>query len=552
VRPRFLVLASGGGVGDDARVSEEEEAGNAARIRGWSLRRLSSRLEAGAGGQDERGRLGLPPGWVVSMVVGLTVVGAVLRFPGLFTELWLDEIWSIELARSVEWWPEVLTKIRISNNHPLNTWVLMGWGEGRSEAWLRLHSWVAGVATIPLVYWVVRRGGGGGKAALAATFLVTVSFFHVVYASEARGYAVSFACVLISLGAMWRRPEGPGLGLVILFQVCAVMGALANAGFLVFWGALAVWHAGVVLGGLFPIRKGGRRKALRSVGLLGVIHGPVGVLFVGYWWFYVRNLEWVGAGHMHFRGVLERVAEWMFNLGSLPLSLGAAMVFVLASLGWLWLRGFRMQAGLFALAVLVMPFLAFYFNTPKATGYAHLVVLMPQYFFVPASLGLIASGWALGDAMGWVGKRAWLGAVMLAVFAAGAAPMLTSFYRDGRGGFGEAVEHMVATSPGGGEISVGLSQVARDPKELKYYIGRLPEAEAKRFVFPDRAHWAEDPPRWMVGLVTNTFPKKVDSFVARDVSDPDLELRFELERAYRYGEATGYHCLLFQREEERE
>ncbi|MEM7147051.1 MAG: hypothetical protein AAF591_18165 [Verrucomicrobiota bacterium] len=486
------------------------------------------------------------PWWVVGV---LAVIGGVLRWPGLFTELWLDEIWSVDLAAEAGSWVEVLTEIRISNNHPLNTWWLMLWDGRGSEMWWRLPSWVAGVATIPAVYWVVRRGGGGVWAGVTGALLVTVSFFQVVYGSEARGYAVCLLCVVICLGALWGRPEAPGWGMVVLYWVAAVVGALANAGFLVFWGALVVWHSGVVIWGARTWD-----VVVRRAGVLGVMHGSVGVLFVLYWWFVVRNLEWQGAGHVRYEGALERAAEWMFNLGWMPWGLGVAVGMVLVSMWWFWWRG-RGEVTLFLiLSIFVMPWLAFQISPPKTTGFAHLVILLPQYFFIPGSLALLATGWVMGDVVCFArrgGVRA-IGAIVVVVIVVGVIPLLSTFYRFGRGGIGEAVRAMAEQSSSEGEVLVGFNTPGRMPKEFLFHVRRLLGDDGERFRHTDQADWDEAPPEWVLGLVTGDYPDKLRRFEARNGPEGDVVLRYELVEGYPYGEATGYHCMLFRRAEEGE
>ncbi|MEM8953212.1 MAG: hypothetical protein AAGD22_03585 [Verrucomicrobiota bacterium] len=482
------------------------------------------------------------PLWIV---VALTILGGVLRWSGLFTELWLDEIWSVQLAAAADSWVEVLTGIRISNNHPLNTWWLMMWGERGGEMWWRLHSWLAGVAMIPVCYWVVRRGGGPTGAGIGAAVLVTVSFFNIVYASEARGYVMAMLCVVVGLGAIWGRPQSPGWRMVLLYQVSAVTGVLANAGYLVFWVALVLWHVGVVMW-----ERRSWIEWLRGGRLLGLMHGPVGVLMVGYWWYVVRKFEWVGGGHLQYRGVLDQAAGWMFNCGWISWPSLFVIVIVILSLIWLWYRGWREASVFFLLAIFLMPWLVFRIAPPKATGYAHLVILLPQYFFIPGTLGLLATGWALADFLCVArprGVRA-IAVVLFTLSLLGAIPMLSTFYRYGRGGIGDAVREIANSSTPGEEILVGFNTPGRMPKEVLFHAERLPGDLGKRLRHIDQPEWKEAPPEWVVGLVTGPYPEKVRQFEARDSSNGDEILRYKLFEAYRYGEATGYHCLLFRRE----
>ena len=50
--------------------------------------------------------------------IGLLAVGA--RLPGLFTDLWVDEIWSLHDVLALQSWTDIFVTLRIDNNHHLN------------------------------------------------------------------------------------------------------------------------------------------------------------------------------------------------------------------------------------------------------------------------------------------------------------------------------------------------------------------------------------------------------------------------------------------------
>ena len=54
----------------------------------------------------------------VIATVGLLAIGA--RLPGLFTELWVDEVWSLRDVLSLQSWTDIFLTLRIDNNHHLN------------------------------------------------------------------------------------------------------------------------------------------------------------------------------------------------------------------------------------------------------------------------------------------------------------------------------------------------------------------------------------------------------------------------------------------------
>ena len=75
------------------------------------------------------------------LALGLFVIGLALRLAAGHNPLWLDEIWSVELARQASSVYEIFTRFRVDNNHLLNT--LWLYSIGPADVWIlyRLPSW---------------------------------------------------------------------------------------------------------------------------------------------------------------------------------------------------------------------------------------------------------------------------------------------------------------------------------------------------------------------------------------------------------------------------
>src|SRR2546423_14815001 len=110
--------------------------------------------------------------WVA--LAAITLVAAGLRVGGMFTEFWLDEIWSWLLAWDAERSPvrsalDVFTRLYHDNNHWLNTIWIRWMGE---QPWwgYRLLSLVTGCALVPVTGLIGKRDGRGvGIVAAALT-----------------------------------------------------------------------------------------------------------------------------------------------------------------------------------------------------------------------------------------------------------------------------------------------------------------------------------------------------------------------------------------------
>jgi 4-amino-4-deoxy-L-arabinose transferase-like glycosyltransferase len=118
-------------------------------------------------------------------------VALVLRLPGhLNSGLWYDEIWMLDESVRIPF-VALFTSFESDNNHPLYsvlTWLsVRAFGE---HAWtLRLPALVFGAASVGMLWQLARLVTGRAEAALA-TALLTVSYHHVWFSQNARGYTM--------------------------------------------------------------------------------------------------------------------------------------------------------------------------------------------------------------------------------------------------------------------------------------------------------------------------------------------------------------------------
>ena len=220
---------------------------------------------------------------VMLLVCGAAVaIGTALRVIAARTEMWLDERWTVAFTREITHFSDVLLspKLRHSNIHPLDAWYL--WAiQGITDACrgaaptfieYRLHSLLAGAATIVLAALIARRRGR--LEAMLAACLTAGSYLLIHFSSQARGYALmlcfAFGALLAlqryldAAGGRWRRAL-----LAAAFSMCVVLGLLSHLMFVQFVAAAALW-AGVVLWRRFGVSVGcagpssrGRYRSLR-------------------------------------------------------------------------------------------------------------------------------------------------------------------------------------------------------------------------------------------------------------------------------------------------
>ena len=145
-------------------------------------------------------------------LVALLLLGLVLRLIHLGTGLWYDEIQTlVEFARLPP--GRLLTEYPNTNHHPLYS--LLAGGSigllGESAAALRLPAALMGTASL----WAFYRLGlmvTSRREALLGTLLLTLSYHHVWFSQNARGYSGLLLLTLLGTAAFLRLLRDPRAG----------------------------------------------------------------------------------------------------------------------------------------------------------------------------------------------------------------------------------------------------------------------------------------------------------------------------------------------------
>jgi uncharacterized membrane protein len=282
---------------------------------------------------------------LASLPLVIAIVALVLRLVTLDRKsLWLDEVVTLQYAmRSVEH----ITLVRSDPHPPLYYLLMHYWiALGSSEFILRLPSALAGVAAIPMLYWLLRVWGGAWSA-MTSAWLLAIAPLHVWYAQEARMYAL--VCTLglastlcYSLGVRYAS-KAAWVGWV----VATVAGLYTD------YSVLLVVLAQVVVFGPLWQGNGSQRKtlllALLAVSIVALLFAPQARTFVaglvvqgGSVWYYLslQSLleKWgmsISTAQLHTAVLLTSVATvgvvavvvwvmprrvWQIRLGIAPIS----------------------------------------------------------------------------------------------------------------------------------------------------------------------------------------------------------------------------------------
>jgi 4-amino-4-deoxy-L-arabinose transferase-like glycosyltransferase len=148
------------------------------------------------------------------------------------------------LAFAGQSWTTVISSYTYPNNHVFHTLLVKaGVTLFGNDPWvLRLPAFVAGVAMIPLTYWVGRRLFGTAAAYLGSG-LVAASGALSFYSTNARGYTMICAATLLLAGALLRLRDRPSTKLWTGCVLVTALGFWTVPVFLFPAGGLALWFA---------------------------------------------------------------------------------------------------------------------------------------------------------------------------------------------------------------------------------------------------------------------------------------------------------------------
>jgi len=321
--------------------------------------------------------------WILASLVLLALA---VRVIGLDQGLWLDETLSIHRAFRGSL-STILTSFPSENDHPLYSVLahlcIAAFGE---SAWsVRLPAVLFGVATVPAL-WALGREVASRAEALAASAILAVSYHHVWFSQNARGYTAT--ALFATLGA-WLLLRGVASGSrrdFVAYGVVTALGAYTHLT-MVF---VSLGHAAAL--GIFAMRLASERERetilrLAPLGFAVAAAGTV-ALYLPRATQVLRTFGsptvWVGTASPSWaviellRGLARGWGAGFALLGVLAVALGS-LVF-LAGLAAFW-----RERPLFVLLV-VLPPLVLFGGSMATRG-----VLYPRFFFFAIGIMLLVA-----------------------------------------------------------------------------------------------------------------------------------------------------------------
>ena len=169
------------------------------------------------------------------------ILAVTLRVLGADQGLWLDEVVTVSLAEKPL--QDIVGSFSSPNNHILNTLMIklcvLVFGE--AEWVVRLPAVVFGILSIPALFWLLKPRFGDWFA-LSAALLLAVSYQHVFFSQNARGYSGFLFFSLVGTGMLVRGLREDRLAHWVMYVISMVLNSvlLLNSVFVIAAHAVTV------------------------------------------------------------------------------------------------------------------------------------------------------------------------------------------------------------------------------------------------------------------------------------------------------------------------
>lgn len=464
--------------------------------------------------------------WLAGLTA-LILVFALVRLAACFGDLWLDEVWAIDLVAGADSLAGVLA-IRLENHLLHSAYVYLVGGAG--PEWLyRLPAWLGGLASLVLAGLIAARqverssaGSDRREAALLAIVLVGSSYLLVHFCSEARGYGPALGFGLLAYYALLRGADSPGKLWESVYVGALVLGLLAHP---------IVVH--VLLGGVAwtAVHTWRRRGEARLVAWEVVRWHALPAAFLAFLYLGHLRYLWSGGGSdLSGLTLLGRMSA--YSLG-LPVGSGFAAFVVGAALLAIAVAALARRGDdlwVFHLTAVVL--------SPLAVSLFRGGLLYERYYVVSTALGLLL----LADLLAWTwATRGRAGrtvcVVFLLAFVVGGAVHTARLLAYGRGPTKPALR-FIASYSDAEVIGVGGDHDFRVKTMLRFHGPR--EVWFKAFVFQPGGLWPPEGPPWVLRHRFHGTPAAPARF--RDERGNE----YALVKSYPYAALSGWEWHVYR------
>lgn len=425
-------------------------------------------------------------------------------------ELWLDEIWSLQLVGKVQSPIEIITILVRDNNHILNTlWMYL---VGEQSWWMlyRIPAVLAGIGAVILSGLIARRWGAA--AALLAVVLTGLSYPLIHYSSEARGYAPMIFFAFAALLALDRFLRTRSPVAAACFAASGILGFLSHLLFIQCYAALLCWS-------VWRVMRSPRRW--RDLGaMLARCHAAplVALLFL-----YILHIRYIRPGGGPEHELLGVIADTACLAWGLPFTAASGIIaLVLAGciMVWGFMRLRRERSDLwvfFAVQIIIAPAMFGLLAPPE--------LLYERYFLLPLAFWLLLLVLVLADLLRRGAVFRGIAALVLIALCAGNLLHTARLLRLGRGQYIEAMTFM-ADHTEDKTILIAGDHDFRHRMVINFYADHVPTN--KQFIYKGRYIMPREGIDWYLAHSFDLVP------------DPALQARDRYGNAYDL--AASYPC----------
>lgn len=464
--------------------------------------------------------------WVVLLL--LFGIAATLRIRASLNELWLDEIWSLDIAfRSPTLFS--LFQEKVDNNHLLNTMWLWWLGKGQPDWMYRSLAVFASCLAVGVAGWV---GWGQSRlikddmslrqaGCLFAMILVGFSYPLLLSGTEARGYSFLVFFSLLSWGAFLRGLSSRSLVWPLLYGMSGVFAIFSHLTSLFLFVGVGLWTLGYIRRNKLP-----RQAALRYLFQWHCLPAISTIVLI----FSFLLFSKIGGGpHWTYRGVLGETAGLLLGI---PESYGFSLAFPLFVL--ILIVSFRLLTN--QNKRLSLLYLVVMFGLPSMLLLIRPVYLAPRYFLVTMALFMCLLSLSLSVA--WMKSWKWKFAISVFVASSciGNLHDMSELFQKGRGSCLPMMKQIAAQSDK--PVMVVYDHKIRTKKVLDYYR-KYNAFGARLSLFPHDSIQRLKA-KWLFVHQVGRMPEPPDEFF-RDY------VRYRLVRRTSTARGSGLHWYLYKR-----
>lgn len=454
------------------------------------------------------------------------LVSSVLIIAAARGDLWLDEIWSINIARSAETAADIFSRFHFDNNHPLNTLFLYYVQAQHAPSFYRLFAVLSGIGSVFLVGLIARHEWGEPEA-FCSIALAGTSYPLLLYFSEARGYGPAMFFALLSYAVLRRNTTTLKSHRLMMYWAACVLGVLSHLTFVIVFLSNCIMHLSEA------IRSGGLLRTRFGAFLLHQV--PPSIILAAWSVFFAQDMG-IGGGPVY--GKFDVVAEASALLLGLPETApfqGPAVILVLAIVAAGSLSLFRAKDTawlFFSSALFLSPILLFVLAKPKFFYFRYFIVCFPFFYLILSYL--LCRTWRLCSRY-W----RWLIVTMALLLIGAQSLRVYPLLEFGRGNYLAALTHILEKSPRP-IVRVGSDHDFRNYMLIDFYARLIPGGRRLRYI--EQSRWREEPPDWMLMHSQEVSHRPPDEFTLGPA------LVYQYVDQYRFSGISGWNWYLFRRQ----